>query len=816
MSDLILPKQEGGQKELTPLATFTVTNTNDLGTGSLRQAILDANASPGTDTITFSIGSGGVQTIGLVSGLPTITDPVIIDGTTQPGFAGKPIIELNGANAGANTHGISLSAGNSTIKGLVINRFRDGIRIQAAGGNSIQGNYIGTDVNGSVALSNSAFGVELIDVSNNTIGGTVVGTGNVISASGFSNVSISGNGATGNTVAANFIGTNAAGTAALGGSGIDLGNGANNNTIGGTTAAARNIISGSAAHGVGLGGGDNNVATNNRIQGNYIGLNAAGTATINNAFSGVILQGTGATNNTIGGTAAGAGNVIAGNGHQDVAILQGASGNTVQGNFLGTDATGNVALGGGGVFIGASNNNLIGGTVAGARNVISGNTGSGININTNATGNIVQGNYVGTNAAGTAAVANNDGIFLNGVSGNFIGGTAAGAGNVISGNTNPGIQISNGSSGNFVQGNFIGTNAAGSSALPNGAFGVTISSPNNTIGGTSAGARNIISGNTGVAAQGTGHGLMINGANATGNLVQGNYIGTDVTGSFAVPNVRSGIFIFNSASSNTIGGAPAGARNVISGNSVRSFNGNLDLAGIDIQASGNTVSGNYLGTNAAGTAPIANGAGLSVSGSNNVATSNLISGNTQNGVSISNGNGNSILSNTIFGNGARGIILQGAANNNQAPPVITSVSSSGGFITITGTATGPPNTNGTVQFFANDACDPSGSGEGQIFLGSNTAQFGANGSTPANGVTTLPGTLAPGQVVTATTTDANNNTSAFSVCRAVTTSSFNISGHVLDGSGNAIAGLAVDLNGTVTVNHRRQRQLHFCERCRGR
>src|SRR5262249_18160277 len=104
-------------------ATFTVTNTNDSGTGSLRQAILDANANPGLDTITFAIGSGP-RTIAPLSPLPTITDRVVIDGTTQPGYAGAPLIELSGANAGSGADGLSITAGGSTVVALVINRFQ--------------------------------------------------------------------------------------------------------------------------------------------------------------------------------------------------------------------------------------------------------------------------------------------------------------------------------------------------------------------------------------------------------------------------------------------------------------------------------------------------------------------------------------------------------------------------------------------------------------------------------------------------------------------------------------------------------------------
>jgi hypothetical protein len=133
-----------------------VTNTNDSGPGSLRQAILDANATPVTDTIAFSIGSG-VQTITPLSALPSISDPVIIDGTTQPGFAGAPIIELNGS--GVNGNGLVIFTGNSTVRGMVINRFGDtGIQIKEGENNVVEGNYLGTDASGTAALGGMAGG----------------------------------------------------------------------------------------------------------------------------------------------------------------------------------------------------------------------------------------------------------------------------------------------------------------------------------------------------------------------------------------------------------------------------------------------------------------------------------------------------------------------------------------------------------------------------------------------------------------------------------------------------------------------------------
>src|SRR5829696_7786287 len=168
-------------------ATFTVTNTNDNGAGSLRQAIVDANATAGLDTIGFSIGSG-VQTISPLSPLPVVTDPVIIDGTTQPGFAGTPIIVLNGTSVTTGSGvGLWIDAGSSTVSGLAIGNFTNGPAIVLAtnGNNVIKGNHIGLDVTGSVRRQNNR-GVS-ISSSNNIVGGTTVADRNVISGSTFDN-----------------------------------------------------------------------------------------------------------------------------------------------------------------------------------------------------------------------------------------------------------------------------------------------------------------------------------------------------------------------------------------------------------------------------------------------------------------------------------------------------------------------------------------------------------------------------------------------------------------------------------------------------
>jgi VCBS repeat-containing protein/parallel beta-helix repeat protein len=280
---------------------------------SLREAILAANATAnagGPDRINFDI--VGPQTINVgatgLGALPTITDAVIIDGTTDPDFAVAPVIVLDGASAGAGANGLQIDlSGGSIIKGLVIDNFRgSGLRIGGSGGNLIQGNYIGIDATGAVAAGNSGYGI-LLASGNNVVGGTSVPERNVISGSGIDGVYVAGS--SGNIVQGNYIGTNAAGTAALGNTEDDVWlNDASNNTIGGTVAGAGNVISGNGWSGVAFtGGGAGNV-----VQGNLIGVDSSGTAALANLRQGVQLAGSNSA--TIGGVTAGTGNVIANNG----------------------------------------------------------------------------------------------------------------------------------------------------------------------------------------------------------------------------------------------------------------------------------------------------------------------------------------------------------------------------------------------------------------------------------------------------------------------------------------------------------------------
>lgn len=319
------------------LAAFTVTNTNDSGAGSLRQAISDANALPGLDTITFNIAGAGVHTINVASALPTITDSIVIDGWSEPDFSSTPVIVLDGNNLSADGLRLSATADGSTIRGLVIRDFNgDGIEISAGSdNNTIVGNYLGsltdTGLDAGASEANSLNGLKVLGA-NNTIGGTTAGAGNVLSGNNDCGITITGAAATGNVVQGNLIGTNATGTAVIANSvdGILIDVNATNNTIGGTTAAARNIISGNVDDGIEL----DNGAAGNIVRGNFIGTDITGTVDFGNQSDGVLVNAS-TFNNQIGGTAAGAGNTIAFNAAIGVdQISSSAAGNSVLGNSI--------------------------------------------------------------------------------------------------------------------------------------------------------------------------------------------------------------------------------------------------------------------------------------------------------------------------------------------------------------------------------------------------------------------------------------------------------------------------------------------------
>jgi hypothetical protein len=418
LAGILLPSVAGA-------ATFTVTNTNDSGAGSLRQAMLDANGNAGPDTIDFAIPGAGVQTISPDSSLPSITDPVTIDGYSQPGATPNGqlpsddavlLIELDGTNAGAGAKGLVLEGTGSVIRGLVVNRFgSSGIEVHSDG-NVIQGNFIGTDPTGMSALPNGN-------------GGVIIGFG----ASGFGN------------------------------------------RIGGTSTQARNLISGNVGPGVSVGFGGN------QIQGNFIGVDATGGGALGNSDRGVSVSGTA---NVVGGTMYETRNIISGNGR---GVQFDGSDHLLQGNFIGTDATGAFALPNSneGVNVNGATGVLIGGpgvgTPPGPGNLISGNIGHGIDLFAGATGTTIQGNTIGSDLTGQIPLGNSlDGIAISG-SGNTVGGSGDlenyiafnGTDSALSGS---GIEVLNGPFvGNALRGNAFG--------YDNTRLGIDLRQPDDGSGG---------------------------------------------------------------------------------------------------------------------------------------------------------------------------------------------------------------------------------------------------------------------------------------------------------------------------------------------
>lgn len=656
---------------------------------SLREAICAANNNAGNDVINFSIVNPGVQTIQPLSALPPLTGArgVTIDGYSQPESRAADktlgpaviLIEIDGSLAG-DVCGLEILSEDNVIKGLAINRFASDEKA-------------GICINGS-------------DAHNNTVEG-------------------------------NYLGTNPAGNSRLENDhGLVISGGAYQNLVGGDVIAERNLISGNNVHGVLITGSgtDSNV-----VSGNYIGVDAAGADNLDN-ISGVKID-AGAKNNTVGGDAVGEGNLISGNltsvGGGSGVWINASNHNVISGNYIGIDAGGTQVLANGdGVRISSgSQYNLIGGDTSFERNVISGNNSNGVSIKDSGTfSNTISGNYIGLDRFGNQALGNREfGIRLwSGTGSSVIGGDTAGERNVISGNVEVGLGISNGSDNNIVTGNFIGLGADGLTDIGNGANGIDLYGSHNIIGGSLAGEGNVISGND-------DNGIYIyNDA----NIIFGNIIGLNASGSAKVGNSTIGVEVVSTAVDNVIGGVMPGERNVISGNSIGLF-----IFGGD----NNTISGNYIGPGAAGETNVGNiGQGIYTtitSLNNTIGPDNWIAYNGSSGVNISDPGdlGNIITQNSIHSN-SLGIEIFAGANGGILAPAIQSVSFTPGGVLITGLACA----GCTVEIFENYDYD----GEGEHYIGAAIA----NGS----GVFSLTVASVSQPVLTATATDATNGTSNFS------------------------------------------------------
>ncbi len=409
---------------------YTVTNTNDSGPGSLRQAILDAENHSGTDSVLFRIpttdagydAAAGVWTIRLSSYLALIKRATIVDAGSQARFLGYdanpagPEILLLGANATISS-GINISGNANEIRGFCLQNFKQQFIMIQGDSNRISKCYLGTDATGMRRIANTADGI-------------VVYSGNY-------------------------------------------------NVIGGDN-QERNVMAGLHGGGVVI----KIESRYNRVVGNYIGINAAGTDTLSN-YRGVEVTRNSSQN------VVGPGNVVSGNRQRGVAFtIDGCDSNKVIGNFIGTDPSGHTAMGNMiyGVYIEACPLNCIGGATVEERNVISGNKYTGIIIaGSNAYANRVQGNYIGVDASGSAALLNeSNGVRIsNGAHHNLIGGDKPGQGNVIAANLYNGILLeSSGTNENQIIGNCLGTDVNGTMDLGNGECGVQLlnGAAYNTIG----------------------------------------------------------------------------------------------------------------------------------------------------------------------------------------------------------------------------------------------------------------------------------------------------------------------------------------------
>jgi len=696
-----------------------VTNTADAGLGSLRAALYFVTDHPGT-IVTFDIPtsdpgySNGVYNIHLTGMLPPlVSNGMIIDGSTQPGFAGKPLIFVDGSQILPETFtsdtGLLVYSSSNQVRSISFSGFVwNGLTFEYpyATNNTVAGCWLGLDSTGTNPAPNAYQGILDVNGSSyNTFGGTNALARNVISGNSQYGIFITGTNTVGNVIEGNYIGTDPGGSIAVGNvlCGVYIGGATSGNLLGGTNEAARNVLSGNMQYGVFL--TDTNT-TSNVIQGNYIGTDVTGSNAVPNGLSGMFIGG-GASGNAVGGSVPIAGNVLSGNIGYGI-YMSNASGNTIAGNYIGVNASGESALEntftGIGMFGSLESNHI------GPANVISGNPEYGIEMGgMDMVNNFIFGNYIGIDAAGTNGIGNQStgiGVF-NGTEGTIIGGTATGEGNVISGNNGNGVYIRDpGTSNNVVLGNLIGTDKTGTNLIPNVDFGVFVYNyaSSNVIGGTTAGARNVISGTTGY-----GYGIAV--AEANSNVVQGNYIGTDITGTNALPNAFAGVAVESGSVGNLVGGTGAGAGNIIAFNAY----------GIAVYQTNTT---------------------------NNAIRGNSIHDDYYGGIDLDQFPGNHIG-------------YESGPDDWQNYPVINTAFGEGNSTIVQGSLNSLTNQTYYIDFYYNNVEGPYGYGEGQVYLGAVAVATDGSGNA-VFAYTNTSGNYS-GQFISATATAATGDSSQFSL-----------------------------------------------------
>ena len=504
---------------ITVLSTGNTIAGNWIGLGPTGAVAANANVGvllSGTTARNNTIGGTSVADRNVISGNASY-GVLIQSGATGTSVQGNFVgTDVTGTLGVPNLHGIGVSGAttaNNTIGGtatgarnLVSGNDGYGILLGSSTfGNTVQNNWAGPNAAGTAGIIGQATGIQVqTSATGNLIGGTVTGAGNVVSGNDGTGLSL--NGVSANTVAGNLVGLDPTAVTAIpnGVDGINLVGSATGNTIGGTTAAARNVVSGNSRYGIYLAN-----AVSNQVAGNYVGLNGAGTGAVPNGGTGVYLAFS-TTGNTIGGATAGSGNVVSGNGNSGIGLA--APSNTASGNIVGLNAAGTAAVPNAtyGIVVAAgATNSVVGGPTPAQRNIVSGNTSQGINVD-GTSGSLIQGNWVGLNAAGTAAIANGS----DGVNFNSQGGTNRLIGNVISGNALRGVFLAAGPATQIIQGNIIGRDPTNTFTVANTTDGINVQSSGNTIGGILTGEGNVVAGN-GRA------GIAVVGA-AVSNRISGN------------------------------------------------------------------------------------------------------------------------------------------------------------------------------------------------------------------------------------------------------------------------------------------------------
>lgn len=704
---------------------LVVTNTNDSGTGSLRNAIEFANTQAGPSTITFAIPGGGPHTILLTSELPRATaNDLLIDGTTQPGTQCRDLWTGSGHDLRINVRGnvgfdgFRLSGANQTIRGLSVTGFLNAIRLRLeSSAATVQCNYLGLLADGSI--NGNTRGVWVRGTSG-LIGGTDNGAGNVISANAIVGV-LTANESADTSIQGNFIGTDATGM-------TTLGNGtAINNFFGAATwrDITRNLISGNTLAGIELETDDQIGPSTDlvRIQRNIIGFTRDLSALMRNGGDGIRFPSGSISNVLIGGDADTQGNHISGTG--EGISLNNTPDSIISGNVI-------ARSGQNGIRVTATNGVTIGGNSASLGNIIGGNGWSGIAAVDGSSNVSILGNTIGAVTITGGTFENQDrGIFLRNVSNVSVGDGTAGGRNIIGGNGGRAINGLGNNSNITINGNYVGTDATGNVAVVNGAGesgiardaisfdqGGSISNLailNNVIGGYEA--------------------SLIELWNSTGNgfTIQGNNVGVGADGISPIVsgNLEDLIHVGGGGSyaNLLIGGAGAGQGNLIA------F-GNQSGIQLDNSASNLQVIGNTIHNNA------------------------------RNGIDLLNSTRAAIVSNRMFANGLLGIDLgdDGVTANDpgdgdSGPNDLLNFSEITGMnilgpnqLGYSFTLDAPAVANGyRIEFFASDAPDPSGHGEGERYLGHVDITH-AGGTLSYTGTLTTLEPVSVGDIISSTTT----------------------------------------------------------------